>query len=155
MLKLAWNSLRTLSFYSFVGLPLLNDLDLSNNQLKAIHADSFKSVKKLIDLDLSANRLEALNDTNLFRYTPDLSALLLDNNELREVAAGTLEKVSLLRTVHLSGNLLSTIDARVFRALGFLELVQLERNLFGEREKARLESEIRKETGFGGLIVRF
>jgi len=155
VLKLAWNSLKTLSFYSFVGVPLLNDLDLSNNQLKAIHADSFKSVKKLIDLDLSDNRLEALNDTNLFRHTPDLSALLLDNNELREVAVGTLEKVNLLRTVHLSGYLLSTIDARVFRGLGFLEVVLLEWNLFGEGEKARLESEIRKETGFGGLIVRF
>lgn len=155
VLKLAWNSLKTLNFYSFEGMSFMNNLDLSNNQIKSIHPDTFKSVEKLVDLDLSSNQLFALSDTSLFSYTPDLSALFLENNQLSEIAVGTLNKVSLLRTIHLSGNLIVKIDPKVFSGLRFLQVVQMERNLFAESEKEYLANEIRKEVGFEGLIVSY
>lgn len=97
-LILSNNRIRVLRNGSFVGLSILEKLDLRNNLISTIMPGAFHTLTALKKLDLSNNRIGCL--------TPDM-----------------FQGLSNLTKLNISGNIFSSVDSTIFQELPSLKLV--------------------------------
>lgn len=146
VLNLAYNGIRAIFNYTFVGLDNLKILSMENGTIYHIGSNSFKPTKHLEILNLANNPLsanqnltcaqfEGLNelkililencgikhfyeDDNLFEMMPNLTHLVLRNNQLYYITAEILKPLKLLQFLDLSQNLLVSWWKPLFLASG-------------------------------------
>nr|CAD7392668.1 unnamed protein product [Timema cristinae] len=156
-LDASWNQLQILPAGSGITrLRQLQNLHLQHNELAEIHADALLGLTSLRVLNLSSNRLETLPE-GLFSSSKELREIYLQNNSLYELARGLFRRleqllvldladnqlssshvddgtfVGLIRLIvlNLSHNALTRIDARTFKDLFFLQILDLRNNSIG------------------------
>ncbi|XP_074866462.1 vasorin [Carettochelys insculpta] len=138
------NGITALGDGSFRGLPVLQQLDLSQNEIAALQGDVFQPLSSLVNLDLSSNQLrEITNET--FRGLRRLERLYLERNQIQHIhpaAFDTLENLLELKLQHnqlrsvpplnlpslllldVSHNAITALEAGAFRA-GNLESLRV------------------------------
>ncbi|XP_014242709.1 toll-like receptor 7 [Cimex lectularius] len=156
-IDVSYNDIRVLPPDSgLTGLRRLQNLFLQNNDISEVTSESFNGLTSLRVLNLSSNKLESLPE-NLFASTRDLREIHLQNNSLYELARGLFHRleqllvldlsvnqlssnqiddgtfVGLIRLIilNLSHNTLTRIDARTFKDLFFLQILDLRNNSIG------------------------
>lgn len=156
-LDLSHNDVR--SFPPFSGITRLRRLqvlNLQNNRISELSSDSLSGLSSLRLLNISSNKLEALPES-LFASTREIREIYLHNNSLYELARGLFHRleqllildlsanqlssnqiddgtfVGLIRLIilNLSHNALTRIDARTFKDLFFLQILDLRNNSIG------------------------
>ncbi|KAE8573754.1 toll-like receptor 7 [Halyomorpha halys] len=156
-LDLSYNSIRTLPGGSGLsGLRRLQNLFLQNNHITEIGEEAFSGLTSLKVLNMSNNRLESLPE-KLFNSSRDIREIHLQNNSLFELTRGVFHRleqliildlsmnqlssnqvddttfIGLIRLIvlNLSHNALTRIDAKTFRDLFFLQILDLRNNSIG------------------------
>ncbi|KAM9850104.1 transforming growth factor beta activator LRRC32-like [Aulostomus maculatus] len=138
-----------------LGLPYLEQLDLSNNQLDLISEGAFQKLAQLEELNLSGNglknnlgsnskalqsltRLEIL-DLSMNGLSEEAATLYLGNkfsldelkmsgNALTRLTPNLFRESRGLRSVSIDDNLISVIDEGTFEPLSQLEMLNLAKN---------------------------
>ncbi|TRY62905.1 hypothetical protein TCAL_07138, partial [Tigriopus californicus] len=146
-----WTSLVLEPDYeSFVGLDLLESLDLTNNNVHSLPPGLFCPLSNLRSLNLSQNTLLdsehlGLNAREKVNCQIPLQTLILSRNELKSISPGSLTILTRLKSLDLSFNNLGVLMDSTFKALVNLEildlshnrLVALPPNIFGSTVKLR------------------
>ncbi|XP_076998051.1 vasorin [Tamandua tetradactyla] len=115
------NGITTLEVDSFVALPGLQLLDLSQNQLASLPRGVFQPLANLSNLDLTANRLrEVTNET--FRSLQGLERLYLGKNRIRHIQPGAFDGLGRLLELKLQDNELRGLPALHLPRLLLLDL---------------------------------
>ncbi|XP_050677117.1 toll-like receptor 3 isoform X2 [Leptidea sinapis] len=145
-LNLAYNRIKHIYNYTFIGLENLRILNMENGTLFHIGLGTFKPMKHLEILNLGNNPLvssenltssqfEGLNelkmlilrncgikrfndDDNMFEMMPNLTHLILTNNQLFYITVETLKPLKFLKVLDLSQNLLVSWWQPIFLASG-------------------------------------
>uniref|UniRef100_A0A8C4ZV63 Adhesion G protein-coupled receptor A3 n=1 Tax=Gadus morhua TaxID=8049 RepID=A0A8C4ZV63_GADMO len=100
-LILSNNKIQELKNGSFVGLTILERLDLRNNLISRIEPGAFLGLPALKRLDLSNNRIGCLN-VDIFKGLTSLVRLNLSGNIFSSVAQGTFDSLVSLKTLEFS-----------------------------------------------------
>lgn len=146
-----WTSLVLEPDYeSFVGLDLLESLDLTNNNVHSLPPGLFCPLSNLKTLNLSQNTLLdsehlGLSAREKVNCQIPLQTLILSRNELKSISSGSLTTLTRLKSLDLSFNNLGVLVDSTFKALVNLEildlshnrLVALPPNIFGSTIKLR------------------
>nr|XP_022294216.1 toll-like receptor Tollo isoform X2 [Crassostrea virginica] len=98
--------IKTLSNYSFIGLPLLDILFLNNNNIQRITNGVFSGLWNLTELHLEFNELSSIED-NAFMGLESLSILFLHHNNLKTLPNSAIRLFWKLNDITLVGNPLS------------------------------------------------
>ncbi|CAH1390458.1 unnamed protein product [Nezara viridula] len=122
---------------SFVRLPSLKEIDLSDNQLSdageiEIHRGSFHRLPSLVKLDLSNNKIQRIHpEFFLQSYDSQLEEISLVNNELDHVMYLTtiLETLPRIKFLDMSNNHMQDIMFGALRGHPTLERLHLNNNL--------------------------
>ncbi|KAM8798676.1 vasorin [Eudromia elegans] len=97
------NGISTLSEESFVSLPALQLLDLSQNKITSIQKNVFQPLTELVNLDLSSNQLhEITNET--FHGLRLLERLYLQRNRIQHIHAAAFDTLENLLELKLQNN---------------------------------------------------
>ncbi|KAM8986595.1 platelet glycoprotein Ib alpha chain [Ara ararauna] len=133
ILLLSANRLVSVSITSFLPLPQLQDLDLSDTGLVALHLGP--PLPALRELLLSRNALEALP---ALQGLPALTRLALAHNRVAALASEAFRAVPHLQDLDLRGNLLRTLPAGAFAGLRALKDLDISDNALEELPKELL-----------------
>uniref|UniRef100_A0A8B9GI96 LRRCT domain-containing protein n=1 Tax=Amazona collaria TaxID=241587 RepID=A0A8B9GI96_9PSIT len=134
ILLLSANRLVSVSTASFLPLPQLQDLDLSDTGLVALHPGP--ALPALRELILSRNALEALP---ALQGLPGLTRLALAHNRVAALAPGAFRAVPRLQDLDLRGNRLRTLPAAAFAGLRALKDLDISDNALEELPKELLQ----------------
>uniref|UniRef100_A0A8C9KVR7 Adhesion G protein-coupled receptor A2 n=1 Tax=Phocoena sinus TaxID=42100 RepID=A0A8C9KVR7_PHOSS len=110
-LLLSNNKITGLRNGSFLGLPLLEKLDLRNNVISTVQAGAFLGLGELKRLDLSNNRIGCLT-SETFQGLPRLLRLNISGNIFSSVPPGVFDELPALKVVDLGTEFL-TCDCRL------------------------------------------
>lgn len=128
-LDLSENGITRMSMDVFSGLDNLTDLFLYGNKLTSL--DSFVSLPVLETLDLSQNRISVLSNDGAFSGLSSLRFLDLSNNRLAILTNHQFDTpLPNLQTLRLASNNLNKIENKVFDNMPNLEVLDLSRNIF-------------------------
>ncbi|KAJ8038020.1 Leucine-rich repeat-containing G-protein coupled receptor 4 [Holothuria leucospilota] len=135
ILDISDNKITQLTNQTFVMLPFLEHLDLSNNRLGEINDGTFGKYSRgtrrsLIKfLDLSENELSKI-ENNAFKMLSSLSELYLNDNLLTDMTKNVLGHLRSLEILWLSKNKLTHLPHDTFQGKGDLLSLFLDRNKF-------------------------
>nr|AGK40936.1 toll-7 [Nilaparvata lugens] len=117
---------------SLSGLTSLRVFNASNNKLETLPEGLLASCRELREIDLQNNSLYELA-RGLFHRLEQLLVLDLSNNQLssNQVDEGTFVGLIRLIVLNLSHNALTRIDAKTFKDLFFLQILDLRNNSIG------------------------
>lgn len=117
----------------FRSLVALNTLTLSENSINSIEEDCLNGLRNLQKLILSSNHLLKDIPNGLFRGFSDVRLLELDfsNNGLTSLAAKTFQNLKFLQFFDLSRNTIQTINVHAFEGLNSLRRLLLNNNYIG------------------------
>nr|XP_034834390.1 toll-like receptor 3 [Maniola hyperantus] len=146
VLNLAFNRMKSIFDYTFIGLKNLRILNLENGTIFYIGDGTFKPLKHLEVLNLANNPLTAnqnltsgifdglnelkmltlkncgikhlYDDDNMFEMLPNLTHLILANNELYFITPELLKPLKLLQVLDLSNNLIMSWWRPLFLSSG-------------------------------------
>ncbi|XP_071105096.1 toll-like receptor 4 [Haliotis cracherodii] len=124
-LLISGNNVIKLSNDSFVTIPLLTRLDLSNNNINLIETAAFANMSNLRYLSLQGNNLAYNNlSSSIFQNLQNLTVLYLNNNidtddATVEYPSDAIQRLSSLTTLYVDG-----LKDKIF-ASGFLKLKNL------------------------------
>ncbi|XP_039756701.1 toll-like receptor 2 [Pararge aegeria] len=146
VLNLAFNRMKSIFDYTFVGLENLRMLNLENGTIFFIGAKTFKPLIRLEVLNLANNPLTAnqnltseifdglnelkmlilrncgikhfYDDDNIFEMMPNLTHLILTNNELYYITPELLKPLKLLQVLDLRDNLIMSWWKPLFLSSG-------------------------------------
>uniref|UniRef100_A0A8C7AWQ7 Adhesion G protein-coupled receptor A2 n=1 Tax=Neovison vison TaxID=452646 RepID=A0A8C7AWQ7_NEOVI len=110
-LLLSNNKITGLRNGSFLGLPLLEKLDLRNNVISTVQPGAFLGLGELKRLDLSNNRIGCLT-SETFQGLPRLLRLNISGNIFSSVQPGVFDELPALKVVDLGTEYL-TCDCRL------------------------------------------
>nr|XP_058905193.1 adhesion G protein-coupled receptor A2 isoform X1 [Kogia breviceps] len=110
-LLLSNNKISGLRNGSFLGLPLLEKLDLRNNVISTVQAGAFLGLGELKRLDLSNNRIGCLT-SETFQGLPRLLRLNISGNIFSSLPPGVFDELPALKVVDLGTEFL-TCDCRL------------------------------------------
>uniref|UniRef100_A0A672TXE3 Vasorin n=1 Tax=Strigops habroptila TaxID=2489341 RepID=A0A672TXE3_STRHB len=97
------NGITTLSEDSFVGLPTLQLLDLSQNKITTIQKNIFQPLTELVNLDLSSNQLQEITNET-FHGLRLLERLYLQRNRIQHIHAAAFDTLENLLELKLQNN---------------------------------------------------
>ncbi|NXE12523.1 VASN protein, partial [Lophotis ruficrista] len=97
------NGITTLGEDSFVGLPALQLLDLSQNKITAIQKNIFQPLTELVNLDLSSNQLQEITNET-FHGLRLLERLYLQRNRIQHIHAAAFDTLENLLELKLQNN---------------------------------------------------
>ncbi|XP_061849804.1 vasorin [Colius striatus] len=97
------NGITTLSEDSFVGLPALQLLDLSQNKITSIQKNVFQPLTELVNLDLSSNLLQEITNET-FHGLRLLERLYLQRNRIQHIHAAAFDTLENLLELKLQNN---------------------------------------------------
>ncbi|XP_075226714.1 toll-like receptor 7 [Lycorma delicatula] len=117
---------------SLTGLTSLRVFNVSNNKLETLPEGLFAGCRELREIYLQNNSLYELA-RGLFHRLEQLLVLDLSNNQLssNQVDEGTFVGLIRLIVLNLSHNALTRIDAKTFKDLFFLQILDLRNNSIG------------------------
>ncbi|XP_042294443.1 vasorin [Sceloporus undulatus] len=115
------NGIQTLSEESFVGLPALQLLDLSQNQLSGLPRGVFQPLATLSNLDLSSNQLQEVTNES-FHGLRLLERLYLDHNQIQQIHPAAFDSLENLLELKLQDNHLRALPPLHLPALLLLNL---------------------------------
>ena len=98
--------IKTLSNYSFIGLPLLDILFLNNNKIQRITNGVFSGLWNLTELHLEFNELSSIEEGAFFGLD-SISFLFLHHNNLKSLPHSAIKLLWILDNISLAGNPLS------------------------------------------------
>ncbi|XP_039098466.1 adhesion G protein-coupled receptor A2 [Hyaena hyaena] len=110
-LLLSNNKITGLRNGSFLGLALLEKLDLRNNVISTVHPGAFLGLGELKRLDLSNNRIGCLT-SETFQGLPRLLRLNISGNIFSSLQPGVFDELPALKVVDLGTEYL-TCDCRL------------------------------------------
>uniref|UniRef100_A0A667GHG0 Adhesion G protein-coupled receptor A2 n=1 Tax=Lynx canadensis TaxID=61383 RepID=A0A667GHG0_LYNCA len=110
-LLLSNNKITGLRNGSFLGLSLLEKLDLRNNVISTVHPGAFLGLGELKRLDLSNNRIGCLT-SETFQGLPRLLRLNISGNIFSSLQPGVFDELPALKVVDLGTEYL-TCDCRL------------------------------------------
>ncbi|NWR80671.1 VASN protein, partial [Centropus unirufus] len=97
------NGITTLGEDSFVGLPALQLLDLSQNKISSIQKNVFQPLMELVNLDLSSNQLQEITNET-FHGLRLLERLYLQRNRIQHIDAAAFDTLENLLELKLQNN---------------------------------------------------
>ncbi|NXI48923.1 VASN protein, partial [Chloroceryle aenea] len=97
------NGITMLSEDSFVGLPALQLLDLSQNKITSIQKYIFQPLTELVNLDLSSNQLQEITNET-FHGLRLLERLYLQKNRIQHIHAAAFDTLENLLELKLQNN---------------------------------------------------
>ncbi|NXK11413.1 VASN protein, partial [Herpetotheres cachinnans] len=97
------NGITMLSEDSFVGLPALQLLDLSQNKITSIQKNIFQPLTELVNLDLSSNQLQEITNET-FHGLRLLERLYLQKNRIQHIHAAAFDTLENLLELKLQNN---------------------------------------------------
>ncbi|XP_041370452.1 adhesion G protein-coupled receptor A3-like [Gigantopelta aegis] len=104
-LDLKRNALTVLKEGSFMGLSMLEKLNLSYNHITIIKAGAFQGLESLVRLDLSHNKIGII-DSGIFSGLPKLIKLSLSYNRINTIPEGTFNDLTSLHSVDFNSEYL-------------------------------------------------
>lgn len=123
-LRLAGNSIRTVSCGHFDSYPLLQLLDFTSNELEEIEDDALGRLDVLFILYLSDNKLRKIP-----KNLPErLKVLHLEHNRIEEILPGDFERTRLLEVLQLSDNKIRVVREGAFSQMEALATLDLSHN---------------------------
>lgn len=93
----------------FIGLDILERLNLSRNGFGELHIQMFRSLRNLVELDMSFCHLTSIHP-DAFSHTPKLIKLNLSHNNLKIQNAHVFRHLTNLKELNLSFNNLRYLD---------------------------------------------
>ena len=109
ILNLWNNGIATVSNYSFIRYPLLNELYLTSNKLRSIQPLGFYSLQHLRKLYLNDNELVSLSNGEVFKWLPKLTHLGLSNCHLQYVPNNLFSYLPEIQQVCLDANNITSV----------------------------------------------
>ncbi|NXG66901.1 VASN protein, partial [Hemiprocne comata] len=97
------NGISMLSEDSFMGLPALQLLDLSQNKITSIQKNIFQPLTELVNLDLSSNQLQEITNET-FHGLRLLERLYLQKNRIQHIHAAAFDTLENLLELKLQNN---------------------------------------------------
>ncbi|KAF1524146.1 Vasorin, partial [Eudyptes sclateri] len=97
------NGITMLSEDSFVGLPALQLLDLSQNKITSIQKNIFQPLTELVNLDLSSNQLQEITNET-FHGLRLLERLYLQRNRIQHIHSAAFDTLENLLELKLQNN---------------------------------------------------
>ncbi|XP_066280315.1 toll-like receptor 13 [Branchiostoma lanceolatum] len=139
ILQMHANRIETVAKDAFYGLHYLEDLNLGANNIRYIPSEAFRILSpSLKKLDLSANRHLKTISPNLFHRLHQLTDLKLNSCYLQTLRNSDFAGLYNLQRLDLSYNLINVIDPDAFHDLWSIKVLNLDNNILGTRESARL-----------------
>ncbi|XP_021355430.1 leucine-rich repeat and fibronectin type-III domain-containing protein 5-like [Mizuhopecten yessoensis] len=111
----------------FQGQLSIQTLKFTNSFLVSLFCKSWVDLPNVVDMDLSQNYISLLQYPH-FSSSVKLRSLNLSRNVICQIDSQTFEKQSLLENLDLSHNQLSTLDDKVFDTLTSLTHLDLSHN---------------------------
>lgn len=134
-LRLAGNSIRTVSCGDLDSYPLLQLLDFTSNDLESVEEDALGRLDYLSVLYLTDNNIHEIP-----RSLPErLKVLHLEHNKIQRVSGGDLQGLTGLEVLLLSDNKIRAVDEAAFSQLVSLVTLDLSRNPVSILQPACLE----------------
>ncbi|XP_066496800.1 vasorin [Tiliqua scincoides] len=115
------NGIRALSEDSFVEVPALQLLDLSQNQLSSLPRNVFQSLPSLCNLDLSSNQLHEISNET-FHGLHLLERLYLDHNRIQHIHPAAFSSLENLLELKLQDNQLHVVPPLSLPTLLLLDI---------------------------------
>ncbi|XP_058127891.1 toll-like receptor 7 [Anopheles ziemanni] len=131
-LNLEYNNISEVHGDALAGLSSLRTLNLSYNHLETLPAGMFAGSRDLREIHLQGNQIYEL-PRGLFHRLEQLLVLDLSRNQLssHHVDNGTFSGLIRLVVLNLAHNALTRIDAKTFKELYFLQILDLRNNSIG------------------------
>lgn len=131
-LNLEHNNITDISGEALAGLPSLRIFNISHNQLEMLPSGLFAGARDFQEIHLQHNRLYDL-PRGLFHKLEQLLILDLSGNQLssHHIDNNTFAGLIRLIVLNLAHNALTRIDAKTFRDLYFLQILDLRNNSIG------------------------
>lgn len=131
-LNLEQNNITEVSGEALAGLPSLRIFNISHNKLEALPGGFFSHSRDFQEIHLQCNRLFEI-PRGLFHKLEQLLILDLSSNQLssHHIDNGTFSGLIRLIVLNLAHNALTRIDAKTFRDLYFLQILDLRNNSIG------------------------
>ena len=128
-LHLQRNAITEIGKNALQGLTVLRTFNVSHNSLDSLPEDLFKTTRDLREIHLAYNGLRDL-PRGVFTQLEQLLVLNLANNRLGSDRVDETTFLGLIRLIvlDLSYNQLTHIDARMFKDLFFLQILDLRNN---------------------------
>ncbi|XP_014682011.1 PREDICTED: immunoglobulin domain and leucine-rich repeat-containing protein 2-like [Priapulus caudatus] len=119
--------LRTIAADTFQPLKRLKSLNLINNDLRTFEIASSSAASELKSLDLSGNKISRITE-DTFGLLASLETLALTNNQINHIFDNVFADQARLRDLDLSGNKITRIDEEGFAGLSSVQRLDLGRN---------------------------
>ncbi|XP_030000550.1 transforming growth factor beta activator LRRC32-like [Sphaeramia orbicularis] len=130
-LDLSSNQLDLISEGVFENLARLEELNLSRNALNnnlGRNSKALQSISRLKSLDISMNRLNDEAVELYLRNKSSLDQLKMTGNALTRLSRSMFKDNNNLRTISIDNNLISVIEQGTFESLSRLEVLNLAKN---------------------------
>ncbi|CAG9794745.1 unnamed protein product [Diatraea saccharalis] len=126
---------------AFVGLPMLQHLDIAENKLQELKPCTLVSLPQLNSLDLSFNKISVLSP-GTFDHLNNIEELYLKGNELRNLQNEIFDKLKKLNVLDLSNNVIdgSNLSPRIFDNNKIITSLDLSRNDMSRAHENLLQS---------------
>ena len=121
---MSFNRICFIQQHSFLGAKFISELNVQNNDLTSIHDYTFEGLDLVSEIDLSFNRISVIDG---FGNLCKLEVLDLTNNSLTEIHNFTFKYLYSLKKLFLARNNIVTISSSAFVSKK-LEILQLEMN---------------------------
>uniref|UniRef100_A0A8D2J9V8 Vasorin n=1 Tax=Varanus komodoensis TaxID=61221 RepID=A0A8D2J9V8_VARKO len=144
------NGIRSLSRDSFLGLPALQLLDLSQNLLSSLPQNVFQPLTGIYNLDLSSNQLREISNES-FHGLRWLERLYLDHNRLEFIHPAAFDTLEHLLELKLQDNRLQAMPPL---RLPTLLLLDISRNGIAALEPAAFHVRNLESLKIAGLGLR-
>jgi hypothetical protein len=125
-IDLSFNNISILDTDSFVNLPLLDTVVISDNSIKLVQPEVFWGLQYLRHLDMHNNNIDYIHP-NTFRNNPSLSVLDLSCNELKRLGR-VFDSTQEVKILNLSSNMLTYEDLKLFLPIASLQILDLSNN---------------------------
>lgn len=131
-LNLEYNNITEISGEALAGLPSLRIFNISHNQLETLPIGLFAGARDFQEIHLQYNKLYDL-PRGIFHKLEQLLILDLSGNQLssHHIDNNTFSGLIRLIILNLAHNALTRIDAKTFRDLYFLQILDLRNNSIG------------------------
>ena len=147
-LSLRDNRIKAIYDRCFIGLEVLDNLDLSYNLINFIHPHAFTGLSHLNELSLQGNKLSNLS-SDWFQDMFDIRELDLSQNLLTAIHAKALDSLTNLYSLKLAENKIKTLDLEAFRQLQHLHMLNLSNNQIAQVPT----DQIRRIKSLGKIIL--
>ncbi|XP_076656678.1 extracellular matrix protein 2-like [Halictus rubicundus] len=115
MLSLRDNNITVIDNTTFLGLPALQVLDLSENKLATLPIGWARSLKNLVILNLDSNLFARLSDTSLTAATTGLRHLSMKGNPIERIVDEDLKLVPDNCTIYLLLSNKTSVQDKTFK----------------------------------------